>query len=154
LRVLYDKKNGFFVELNNFKMAEIEDDQGRHHREYRRDNFRRGRDAQRMRNARALQREAREERERAEAALENRDEYTMVLHTIFKDQMVSDLSEVPRLGAVISLAVIKGERSVLSDTCALTAANALIRDIREMIDPGHVWSNETGDDFVNHHDNR
>jgi len=135
-------------------MAEIEDDQGRHHREYRRDNFRRGRDAQRMRNARALQREAREERERAEAALENRDEYTMVLHTIFKDQMVSDLSEVPRLGAVISLAVIKGERSVLSDTCALTAANALIRDIREMIDPGHVWSNETGDDFVNHHDNR
>jgi hypothetical protein len=154
LRVLYDKKNGFFVELSNFKMAEIEDDQGRHHREYRRDNFRRGRDAQRMRNARALQREAREERERAEAALENRDEYTMVLHTIFKDQMVSDLSEVPRLGAVISLAVIKGERSVLSDTCALTAANALIRDIREMIDPGHVWSNETGDDFVNHHDNR
>jgi hypothetical protein len=135
-------------------MAENEDDQGRAHRENMRDNYQRGRNAQRMRNARALQREAREERERAEAALENRDEYTMVLHTIYKDQMVSDLSEVPRLGAVISLAVIKGERSVLSDTCALTAANALIRDIREMIDPGHVWSNVTGDDFVNHHDNR
>lgn len=135
-------------------MAENNDDQGREHRENMRDNYRRGINAQRMRNARALQREAREERERADAALENRDEYTMVLHTIYKDQMVSDLSEIPRLGAVISLAVIKGERSVLSDTCALTAANALIRDIREMIDPGHVWSNETGDDFVNHHDNR
>ena len=135
-------------------MAENEDDQGRAHRENMRDNYQRGRNAQRMRNARALQREAREERERADAALENRDEYVQVLHTIYKDQMVSDLSEIPRLGAVISLAVIKGERSVLSDTCALTAANALIRDIREIIDPGHVWSNETGDDFVNHHDNR
>jgi hypothetical protein len=135
-------------------MAENDDDQGREHRENMRDNYRRGINAQRMRNARALQREAREERERAEAALENRDEYVQVLHTIYKDQVVSDLSEIPRLGAVISLAVIKGERSVLSDTCALTAANALIRDIREMIDPGHVWSNETGDDFVNHHDNR
>ena len=135
-------------------MVEIEDDQGRHFREHRRDNFQRARNAQRMRTARALQREAREERERAEAALEHREEYEQTLHIVYKDQTVSDLSDVPRLGAVISLAAILGERSVLTDTCALNAANEHIREIREIIDPGHVWNNQTSDSFQNYHDNR
>ena len=135
-------------------MVVNDDDQGRQHRENMRDNYQRARNAQRMRTARAVQREAREERERAEAALERREEYDKQLYTIFQDDQVSALSEIPRLGAVISLAVILGERSVLSDTCALNAANELIRDIRENIDPGHVWNDQTGEVFQNHHDNR
>ena len=130
------------------------DDGGRVNRERGRNNFRREANRLRMQNARAIQRAAREERERAEAALERREEYERTLYTIFKDQTVSDLSEIPRIASVIILAVIIGENSVLGDTCALHAANAMFKDIRQIIDNGHVWNDQLGESFQNHHDQR
>jgi hypothetical protein len=154
IRIHFWVQNRGFWCIFHKKMVEFLDDQGRRNRERARDRNRASRNASRMRTARAVAREAREERERAEAALENREEYTKNIYNIFKDQQVADLSDVPRLGSVITLAVMIGERSQISDTCALYAANQLIKDIRESVDPGHVWNDQLGDSFVNHHDQR
>lgn len=153
-QVFWYKIRLFLSVFHKLKMVEFLDDQGRRNRDRARDRNRNARSAQRMRTARAIQREQREEQQRAEAALERREEYTQNIYNLFQDKQVSDLSDVPRLASVITLAVMIGERSLIGDTCALYAANQLIKEIRESVEPGHVWNDQLGDAFINHHDPR
>jgi len=132
----------------------VEDDQGRRNRENVAARHRRNTNAQRMREARAIQRREREERDRARAALENREENERQIRAEYKDQEVTDLKDLPRLGSVITLAIIIGSRTTLGDTMALNAANLMLREARELFDPEHVWNNQIGNHFQNYHDHR
>lgn len=130
------------------------DDQGRVNRERARNRGRRDRHNENRREARALAREARENRLNLPAAEEAQDAMERELREEYSDQDVTDLNDSPRLASVILLAVILGQRSALSETCQLHAANRYLRDIREKLENGFEWNDELGDHFQLHHDQR
>jgi hypothetical protein len=129
------------------------EDQGRRRREQNRDNHRR-RQRQARQDALALQRERREEALNAPEEVEKMEKMEQLLRAEFQDEEVTELSEIPRISAVIILGVILGQTSVLSEKIAISNARRYFRLIREKLENGFNWNNEDGAHFVPHHDQR
>ena len=129
------------------------EDQGRRRRELNRDNQRRRRRQARA-DALALQREEREQRLNSPEEIEKQEKMEQLLREEFTDEEVTSLNEIPRLGSIILLAVILGQKSTLSETIPIFAANRHFQEIREKLENSYNWNHENGDHFIQHHDQR